>query len=149
MISSRFRSTVAAIATLLLGLGGALVAPAADAADPKHGGTLRFVMKYEPPTLAAINNTSTPTTSAKIFDGLVTYDIDLKPLPMLATAWKISPNGLEYTFTLREGVTWHDGKPFTSDDVAFSIKRLKAGHPRGRGTFANVEDVRTPTPRRR
>lgn len=143
MIASSFRSVAATLAVLLLGLSAA----PADAQQPKHGGTLRFVMKYEPPTLSALNNTSTPTTSAKVWDGLVTYDIDLNPLPMLATAWKVSPNGLEYTFTLREGVTWHDGKPFTSEDVAFSIKRLKAGHPRGRGTFANVEDVRTPDAR--
>jgi len=120
----------------------ALAAPAL--AQPKAGGTLRFVMKYEPPTLAAINNSSTPTTSPKIFDGLLTYDDELKPLPQLATAWAISPDGLEYRFTLREGVTWHDGKPFTSADVAFSILRLKQAHPRGRATFANVERVDTP-----
>jgi peptide/nickel transport system substrate-binding protein len=137
-----FRSAVAATAALVLGF--ALGAPAAEAQQPKHGGTLRFVMKYEPPTLSALNNTSTPSTSAKVWDGLVTYDIDLKPLPMLATSWSLSPDGLQYTFNLREGVTFHDGKPFTSADVAFSIMRLKAGHPRGRGTFANVAEVKTP-----
>ncbi len=113
-------------------------------AQPKPGGTLRFVMKYEPPTLAAINNSSTPTTSPKIFDGLVTYDDNLKPIPQLATSWTVSPDGLEYSFKLRQGVAWHDGKPFTSADVAFSILRLKQAHPRGRGTFANVEKVDTP-----
>lgn len=129
-------------------MGTALaVAPTStDAQEPKRGGTLRFVMKYEPPTLAAINNTSTPTTSAKIFDGLVTYDFDLNPKPQLATSWSASPDGLRYTFKLRDGVVWHDGKPFTSADVAFSILRLKAGHPRGRGTFANVTEVQTPDP---
>ncbi|MGL4445169.1 MAG: ABC transporter substrate-binding protein, partial [Alsobacter sp.] len=90
-------------------------APALAQADvPRHGGTLRFVMKYEPPTLSSINNTSTPLTSGKIFDGLVTYDFDLNPKPQLATSWTMSPDGLKYTFKLREGVTWHDGKPFTS-----------------------------------
>ena len=139
---SLVRSTIAAAAALLFGLGA--TSPAADAQQPKHGGTLRFVMKYEPPTLSVLNNTSTTTTSPKIWDGLLTYDVDLKPLPMLATSWKVSPDGLEYTFNLREGVTFHDGKPFTSADVAFSILRLKAGHPRGRGTFANVTEVKTP-----
>jgi peptide/nickel transport system substrate-binding protein len=127
-----------------LAMGLALFAAPAGVLAQKQGGTLRFVMKYEPPTLSALNNTSTPTTSAKIWDGLVTYDHELNPLPMLATAWKMSPDGLEYTFSLREGVSFHDGKPFTSADVAFSILRLKAGHPRGRGTFANVTEVRTP-----
>ncbi len=141
MISSVFR-TIAVAAALLA--GAALVTPTAEAQQPKHGGTLRFVMKYEPPTLSVLNNTSTTTTSPKIWDGLLAYDPDLKPLPMLATSWAVSPDGLQYTFNLREGVTFHDGKPFTSADVAFSILRLKAGHPRGRGTFANVEEVKTP-----
>src|SRR4051812_29299256 len=106
------KSTAATVAALLFGF--ALAAPAAEAQQPKHGGTLRFVMKYEPPTLSVLNNPSTTTTSPKIWDGLLGYDSDLNPLPMLATAWKASPDGLEYTFTLREGVTFHDGKPFTS-----------------------------------
>jgi peptide/nickel transport system substrate-binding protein len=121
-----------------------LAAPVSEAQAPKHGGTLRFVMPYEPPTLSAVNNTSTPNTSSKIWDGLVTYDFDLNPLPQLATSWTLSPDGLVYTFKLRDGVAWHDGKPFTSEDVAFSLLRLKAGHPRGRSTFANVKEVQTP-----
>lgn len=129
-------------------LVGVIAATGANAQSeqPKHGGTLRFVMKYEPPTLASINNTATALTSGKIFDGLLTYDFDLKPKPQLATAWAVSPDGLKYTFTLRQGVTWHDGKPFTADDAAFSILRLKQGHPRGRGTFANVTEAKAAAP---
>jgi peptide/nickel transport system substrate-binding protein len=137
---------------LSLAAGAALLALAPQAGaqapgdTPRPGGTLRFVMKYEPPTLSSINNTSTPLTSGKIFDGLVTYDFDLNPKAQLATSWTVSPDGLKYVFKLREGVTWHDGKPFTSADAAFSILRLKAGHPRGRATFANVEQANTPDP---
>ena len=137
---------------LSLAAGAAMIALAPQAGAqatgdaPRHGGTLRFVMKYEPPTLSSINNTSTPLTSGKIFDGLVTYDFDLNPKAQLATSWTVSPDGLKYVFKLREGVTWHDGKPFTSADAAFSILRLKAGHPRGRATFANVEQANTPDP---
>ena len=129
---------------LIAGATGLAAMAAAQSEAPRHGGTLRFVMKYEPPTLSSINNTSTPLTSGKIFDGLVTYDFDLNPKPQLATSWTVSPDGLKYTFTLREGVTWHDGKPFTSADAAFSILRLKTGHPRGRSTFANVAEAKTP-----
>ncbi|WP_227627450.1 ABC transporter substrate-binding protein, partial [Klebsiella michiganensis] len=43
-----------------------------------------------------------------------------------------------------QGVKWHDGQPFTAQDVAFSILLLKQVHPRGRLTFANVVDVQTP-----
>ena len=42
-------------------------------------------------------------------------------LPRLATSWDISEDGLTYTFHLAEGVTWHDGEPFTADDVAFDL----------------------------
>ena len=136
--------------SLLTIFGLLLVATAtpalAQGEAPRHGGTLRFVMKYEPPTLSSINNTSTPLTSGKIFDGLVTYDFELNPIPQLATSWSVAPDGLKYTFKLREGVSWHDGKPFTSADAAFSILRLKQGHPRGRSTFATVTEARTPDP---
>ena len=95
---STLASTIRTLGSAALVLVGIFGAPDVSA-QPKPGGTLRFVMKYEPPTLAAINNSSTPTTSPKIFDGLITYDDNLKPLPQLATAWEVSPDGLEYRFT--------------------------------------------------
>lgn len=121
-----------------------MAAPGTTWAQPKPGGTLTFAMKNDSGTLAAINNTSSTATSTKIFEGLLTYDYELKPQPLLATAWTVSADGLLYSFTLRDGVSWSDGKPFTSADVAFTIARLKEAHPRGRATFANVVEVRTP-----
>ena len=44
--------------------------------------------------------------------------------PRLATHWEGTPDGRSVTFTLREGVSWHDGRPFSSADVAFSAMRL-------------------------
>ncbi|WP_252407012.1 ABC transporter substrate-binding protein, partial [Escherichia coli] len=72
------------------------------------------------------------------------YDFDINPRPQLATAWSVSADGKRISFTLRQGVKWHDGQPFTAQDVAFSILLLKQVHPRGRLTFANVVDVQTP-----
>jgi peptide/nickel transport system substrate-binding protein len=46
------------------------------------------------------------------------------PRPLLATGWKGSDDGLSITFTLRDGVLWHDGTPFTSADVAFSAMEV-------------------------
>lgn len=123
-----------------------LGAPSAASADPVQGGTLRFLVEQEPTTLVTIAHTAGPSTrvSPKITEGLLTYDLDFKPQPALATAWSISPDGLTYTFTLRAGVKWHDGQDFTSADVAYSIKLLKENHPRGRATFASVTSVDTP-----
>lgn len=65
--------------------------------------------------------------------------------PRLATAWEGSADGLSATFKLREGVTWHDGKPFTSADVAFSALEVwKKLQNLGRLVFANLEAVETP-----
>lgn len=57
-----------------------------------------------------------------IFDTLVWRDASGQTIPWLATGWAQSDDGLTWTFTLREGVTWHDGQPLTVDDVVFSIQ---------------------------
>jgi peptide/nickel transport system substrate-binding protein len=123
---------------------GAATSAATD--TPVRGGTLNLVVDPEPPTLVDLTNTAVPTlkVSTKVTEGLLTYDFALHPEPQLATSWSISPDGLQYTFHLRHGVKWHDGQDFTSTDVAYSIELLKRVHPRGKGTFANVAEVRTP-----
>jgi peptide/nickel transport system substrate-binding protein len=116
--------------------------------EPKRGGTLNMVIQPEPPILVSLTHSAGPTTrfSPKVTEGLVTFDLDFKPLPQLATAWAISEDGLHYTFALRRNVKWHDGKDFSSADVAHSILLLKQHHPRGRGTLSSVVEVRTPDP---
>ena len=67
-------------------------------------------------------------TSYEIFhlnyDFLVGYDTDLSPRPELATSWSVTPDGKTWTFTLRPGVKWQDGKPFTARDVAFTYNYI-------------------------
>lgn len=59
----------------------------------------------------------------KIFSHLVTYNVEYTEIiPDLAESWSISDDNLTWTFNLREGVTWHDGSPFTAEDVIFSIE---------------------------
>jgi peptide/nickel transport system substrate-binding protein len=137
--------------TLALSLGApAAFAPAWSETGgvPKKGGTITFLVDPEPPTLVPAVNSSGPSrqVGSKIHEGLLEYDFDLTPRPQLATSWSISPDGLEYTFKLRPGVKWHDGKDFTSADVEFSIGFLKKNHTNGRNTFANVAEIRTPDP---
>lgn len=120
----------------------------ADGQTPQRGGTLNFLVEPEPPVLTTLVNTAGPIlkVNAKVIEGLLSYDFDLKPIPQLATRWEIGPDGKSYTFHLRQGVKWHDGKDFTSADVAFSILAVKKYNSRGQGTFASVTDVKTPDP---
>jgi peptide/nickel transport system substrate-binding protein len=69
-----------------------------------------------------------------IFDSLVELDDKLNVRPLLAESWDVSKDGLTYTFKLKKGVKWHDGKPFTARDVAF--------------TFYSVLDPKVTTPHR-
>jgi peptide/nickel transport system substrate-binding protein len=110
---------------------------------PVHGGTLKMHIAIEPPILVNLTHTAGATVyiAGKITEGLLTYDLDLTPKPQLATAWSVSDDGLTYSFTLRQGVKWHDGQDFTADDVVYSLQTLKAANPRGRATFANVTSV--------
>jgi len=132
----------------LLGLSALALPGGVASAAPRRGGTLNFMGNNEPQTLVALTTVATPalTVSAKVTEGLLAYDYDIKPRPQLATEWSISPDGKTYTFKLRPNVKWHDGKDFTSADVAYSIELLKTIHPRGRNTFANVAGVKTPDP---
>jgi peptide/nickel transport system substrate-binding protein len=119
------------------------------AQTPRRGGLLAAALWPEPPSLVAALTSQDQTTmlSAKVLEGLVTYGYDMMPRPRLATAWEAAPDGRSLHLALRRGVTWHDGREFTSADVAFTILRiLKRYHPLGRVIFAQVTDVETPDP---
>lgn len=114
--------------------------------EPVKGGELTFVVNPEPTALVSAGTTASSVRmlSAKVVEGLFSYDFDLNPVPQLATEWSKSDDGLEYTFKLRQGVKWHDGRDFTSADVAYSISVVREVHPNGRGLYANVTEVKTP-----
>lgn len=63
--------------------------------------------------------------SRLVFSGLTRFNHAGKIEPDLATSWTISPDGRVYTFILRPNVTWQDGQPFNSEDVAFTIGLIK------------------------
>ena len=133
----------AVLATVVL----ALVLVPEDSAAQKRGGTLVMLVQPEPPTLASYLSTSGPIgqVSSKVYEGLLEYDFSLKPVSGLAESWKVSPDGKTITFTLQKGVKFHDGKPFTSADVKFSVLEvLKKMHPRGPATFREVTEIDTP-----
>ena len=123
-----------------------LAAGFAAAQTPKPGGVANAVIQPEPPglMLAVVQNGPTQMVSGNIYEGLLRYGPKLEPQPSLAESWTVSEDAKTYTFKLKPGVTWHDGKPFTSADVLFSIETLKVTHPRARANLVQLEKVEAP-----
>ena len=81
-----------------------------------------------------------------VFDTLVEPDENLEMRPALAESWTVSPDQLTWTFRLRDGVTWHDGSPFTADDVVYSYRRIIDEKLSNVDKFSAVTDVTAPDP---
>jgi peptide/nickel transport system substrate-binding protein len=146
---------------MLHGVFAALLAILATASvyasEPKPGGVLRMYHRENPASMSIHEEAtySVNVSSMPIFNNLVLYD-QHKPQnsmetiqPELATSWSWSEDRTKLTFRLREGVKWHDGKPFTSADVKCTFEML-AGKSQNRfrknprkDWYANVADVTT------
>ena len=113
--------------------------------------TVSLGMQQEPTVLdptvdatAAIN----VMLANQVYESLATQAQTGEIIPQLAASWTVSEDGLNYVFTLREGVTFHDGAPMTADTVRFSFERAKAEgseNPR-RVWFEAIESIETPDP---
>ena len=123
-----------------------------DTTNVKRGGQIIVaaggdVTAFNPVTEG---NIVTNSLMPLLFDGLVFPDPDtLLPTPNLATAWEISPDGKTYTFTLKQGVKWHDGQPFTADDVKFAYElymNAESGSIRAGSLSQNIAAISTPAP---
>ena len=100
-------------------------AAAAQESTPRHGGTVKIYHRDSPPSGSiheeATNSTNIPFMG--VFNNLVIYDQQVPQnsmdsiVPELATSWAWSDDRKTLTFQLRDGVKWHDGKPFSSKDV--------------------------------
>lgn len=110
--------------------GGAVVANAVVGnfeGTPVQGGTLSIAYG-EPPTLDPRVSGATDWWRAgyAVFDPLIYQEAGtLKHYPGLAESWEISEDGLEYTFKLRQGVTFHDGEPFNADAVKYTFDSIQ------------------------
>jgi peptide/nickel transport system substrate-binding protein len=76
-----------------------------------------------------------------VFDTLVAPGSNLEMRPALAESWDVSPDQLAWTFHLRRGVTFHDGSPFTADDVVYSYRRIIDEKLANSDKFSAVTDV--------
>lgn len=110
-------------------------------AQPRAGGSLTVAsvnMRHLNPAIQPGNATGVPGT--QIFTGLVTFDDRFVAQPCLAESWEVAKDGLGYTFQLRRNAVFHDGKPITARDVAFSIETVRTHHPLLSVTFRPIFD---------
>ncbi len=107
--------------------------------------TLNVGLDADPPNLdPAISSAFVDRqVQNQIYDKLVDTNAQLKVVPMLATAWKISELGTTYTFTLRQNIKFHDGTVFDANAVKFNLDRyISLDVSRRRGELASVKEVR-------
>ncbi|WP_316013418.1 ABC transporter substrate-binding protein [Roseobacter sp. HKCCA0434] len=133
---------------MTLTLAALLLAGAAEAQST----SIRVGMQVEPPSLDPTTGPAGATDEvvyANVFEGLTRFGPDGAIQPALARAWSTSEDGLEWTFTLVEDATFHDGTPFDAKDVAFSLDRARAeGSTNAQaGLFANIAGVEVLSPR--
>lgn len=108
--------------------------------EPQRGGHLSYGVADHVPTFDVLE--SITVTSANqlslILEGLVAAGEGAGVVPMLATSWDISADGRTYTFHLREGVRFHNGRVMIADDVIYSIRRTLKESSAGRWVFMNL-----------
>src|SRR4051794_27514681 len=123
--------TATVLAALLAMVGLALVAPAAThsaAGDKKVTFTMAGLEKVDNFNPFKGYQAITYEAWALMYDYLVGYKMsDMSPTPELATSWDTSNDGLTWTFHMRSGLKWSDGKPLTAADVAYTFTRVLNG----------------------
>lgn len=128
-LSRRGALLLGGAAGLELSAGGLLVPRAyAQEAQPKRGGTMRAAgpdsSTADTPDPARANNDTDYGRLFMFYNGLTVFDENLNAQPDLATSLETKDAKL-WTIKLREGVTFHDGSPFTADDVVYTFNRHK------------------------
>ena len=132
---------VIASAALFAGLG---MAQAANTG-------ITVALQLEPPHLdptGAAAGAIDSVVYSNIFEGLTRFMGDGSIVPGLASTWDISEDGLTYTFSLRDGVSFHDGTAMDADDVKFSLDRARAEDSTNaqKALFSSISDVEVVDP---
>lgn len=135
----------------------ALAICAATLAGAAHAKTLHWAYQGDATSMdpMALNETFTLGFQGNIYETLAGYDGDMKLIPLLAESWE-NTEPTKWVFKLRKGVKFHDGSPFTADDVIFSWKRSMTPGSDMKGYGAKASEVKkvddytievtTPTP---
>jgi peptide/nickel transport system substrate-binding protein len=150
----KLRSSRAALAALLLAAflaesGCGPEEPSTPSRAKGGGGTFRVAIPLEPRTLDpnAVTDEIALTIAPNLFNKLVMLDADSRVLPDLAESWTVSDDGRTYTFRLRQGVLWHDGRPLTVEDVVWTLTSLAKEPSMATEALRRMERVEAPDPR--
>jgi peptide/nickel transport system substrate-binding protein len=138
----RWQAVIALVAIgAILVLAGRTAYSSTTVVVPDYGGT--YVEgaagnpRYVNPLLSSYNDVDRDLV-ALIFNGLTTANEHGEILPDLAESWELSPDSLSYTFALRQDVRWHDGTPFSADDVIFTIDLLRSADFQGQPDLSDL-----------
>ncbi|SET75977.1 peptide/nickel transport system substrate-binding protein [Natronincola peptidivorans] len=117
--------------------------------EPADGGTLNIsVTRFNTLNPLFNNNYSLFQLHHLVYEGLVSFDENMDIQPQLAESWNIADDGQSIQFTLRKDITWHDGQPFTAQDVIFTIDLIKGNIRNVTGTsifrtsLQQISDIR-------
>ncbi len=130
---------------------GSVVGGSQPSGAASSGGTLVIGSAVAPPSLDPTSNASAAIDEVfdyNVYQHLVELDPKGAVIPVLATSYKVSSDGLQYTFTIRQGVSFSNGDPMTAADVVYSLNRAvnpKSGYPY-QSLVADVSSVTSPDP---
>ena len=128
-----------------LALSAVLIGALASVASGKE---FKWAGTTDPQTMDphAVNSAPVLGFLNNVYEGLVRRGKDMAIEPALATSWEPIGNGEGWRFTLRQGVTFHDGSTFDAEDVLFSYQRAASEVSDTRSWFAPVSDVKIVDP---
>jgi peptide/nickel transport system substrate-binding protein len=148
LLSLLLVSLLAACAPVAAPSSGADTGAQAEQTEgPRRGGTLNVGLMQGLQTLDPQSTTAHPTphVALTIWEGLFAYGQNFEPVPELAESWLSSDDQMTWTFKLREGVKFHNGKEMTAEDVKASLDRWKTVSPRA-SVLATLTEVRVADP---
>jgi peptide/nickel transport system substrate-binding protein len=154
--SRRYLSLLAVLAVALLGISMVVTIPVGAQAPetPRRGGVLLAVIGADPPSLDPHQEST--FANIQLVAPLYSLLLQIDPLNYpkiigdVATEWKMSPDGLTYTFKLRQGIKFHDGSPLTSADVKATYEKI-VSPPQGvasirKEAYTSIERIEAPDP---
>ena len=136
-----------AMASMVLSMAVGVGVPAGWAGAPVQGGVLRVALTASAPTLDphAGTHLAIREIGFHLFENLLTFDAKFQIVPQLAERWEVSADGKVYTFHLRQGVKFHNGREMTAEDVKASVDRFRAIAPR-RNELEDMEKIEVTGP---